>query len=281
MPKIKDTITANGIDIRINITDEADFISLTDIAKYRDADNPRFIIQNWLRNRSTVSFLGLWETINNPNFNRVEFEAVKNESGDNGFVLTPQKWIETTNAIGIVSKAGRYGGTYAHSDIAFEFASWLSPEFKLYIIKDYQRLKTDESRTKALDWNVKRAIAKANYKVHTDAIKENLIPPYITKKQVAITYANEADVINIALFGKTARQWRDENPEAKNTNIRDAATVEQLIVLSSLESFNAYLINNGVAQADRLSQLNTMAIIQLRSLLQESPKSVEQIKKLK
>lgn len=189
MVAVKGIIQANGIDIRISSSNEADYISLTDIAKKRDEENPRFIIQNWMRNRSTVSFLGLWEELNNPNFNRVEFEAFKNESGDNGFVLTPQKWIENTNAIGIVSKSGRYGGTYAHSDIAFEFASWISPEFKLYIIKDYQRLKSDESHHLAIDWNVKREIAKTNYRIHTDAIKESLLPPNLSGQQISYTYA--------------------------------------------------------------------------------------------
>ena len=208
MPIIKSTINANGIEIRVNSTNESDYISLTDIAKKRDSENPRFIIQNWMRNRSTVSFLGLWEELNNPNFNRVEFEAFKNEAGDNGFVLTPQKWIESTNAIGIISKSGRYGGTYAHTDIAFEFASWISPEFKLYIIKDYQRLKADESHVKQIDWNIKREIAKSNYKIHTDAIKEKLILPTLSNAQISHTYASEADIINVALFGITAKDWR-------------------------------------------------------------------------
>lgn len=280
MAAIKSTINANGVEIRVNTTNETDYISLTDIAKKRDAENPRYIIQNWMRNRSTISFLGLWEELNNPNFNRVEFEAFKNESGENSFVLTPQKWIEATNAIGIISKSGRYGGTYAHSDIAFEFASWISPEFKLYIIKDYQRLKSDESHNKAIEWNVKREIAKTNYRIHTDAIKENLIPPTLSKAQIAYTYASEADVINIALFGLTAKQWRHLHPDAKG-NIRDNATIEQLIVLSNLESINAVLISDGLSQAERLFRLNQVAIFQLQSLWKESLKSIENLKKLK
>ena len=279
MDNVKSTINANGVEIRVTSSNEADYISLTDIAKKRDPENPRFIIQNWMRSRSTVSFLGLWETINNPKFNRVEFEAVKNEAGDNSFVLTPQKWITSTNAIGITSKSGRYGGTYAHSDIAFEFASWISPEFKLYIIKDYQRLKANESHAKALDWNVKREIAKSNYRIHTDAIKETLIPN-LTPQQIAATYASEADLINVALFGQTAKQWRSWNPESKG-NIRDEATIAQLIVLANLESMNADYIREGMPAAERLEKLNKIAIYQLKSLWRESLKSVEKLKKLK
>lgn len=279
MPIIKSTINANGIEIRINSTNTSDYISLTDIAKKRDSENPRFIIQNWMRNRSTVSFLGLWEELNNPNFNRVEFEAFKNEAGDNGFVLTPQKWIENTNAIGIISKSGRYGGTYAHTDIAFEFASWISPEFKLYIIKDYQRLKADESHVKQIDWNIKREIAKSNYKIHTDAIKEKLILPTLSNAQISHTYASEADIINVALFGITAKDWRKMNPDTKG-NIRDTATIEQLIVLSNLESMNAVFIREGLSQSERLFRLNQIAIFQLQSLWKESLKSIENLKKL-
>ena len=279
MAIVKSTINANGIEIRVSSTDESDYISLTDIAKKRDEENPRFIIQNWMRNRSTVSFLGLWEELNNPNFNRVEFEAFKSEAGDNGFVLTPQKWIDRTNAIGIISKSGRYGGTYAHTDIAFEFASWISPEFKLYIIKDYQRLKSDESHAKAIEWNVKREIAKSNYKIHTDAIKENLILPTLTNSQISYTYASEADVINVALFGITAKLWRKMHPEAKG-NIRDTATIEQLIVLSNLESMNAVFIREGLSQSERLFKLNQIAIFQLQSLWKDSLKSIDNLKKL-
>lgn len=278
MKNVKSTINANGVEIRVTSNDKADYISLTDIAKKRDPENPRFIIQNWMRSYSTVSFLGLWEKINNPNFNRVEFEAVKNEAGDNGFVLTPQKWITLTNAIGITSKSGRYGGTYAHSDIAFEFASWISPEFKLYIIKDYQRLKADESHTKELDWSVKREIAKSNYRLHTDAIKENMLPN-LTPQQISYTYASEADMINVALFGMTARQWRMANPDATG-NIRDSATIEQLIVLSNIEGLNAEYIREGLKQPERLLKLNRIAKFQLNAFSEKTLKSIETLKKL-
>lgn len=279
MKDVKSTLNANGVEIRITSSNEADYISLTDIAKKRDPENPRYIIQNWMRSRSTISFLGLWEELNNPNFNRVEFDTFKNESGENSFVMTPQKWIAATNAIGITSKSGRYGGTYAHSDIAFEFASWISPEFKLYIIKDYQRLKSDESHAKQIEWNVKREIAKSNYRIHTDAIKENLIPN-LTPKQIAYTYANEADMINVALFGQTAKQWKALNPEAKG-NIRDDASIAQLIVLSNLESLNAEFIREGLPQSERLTKLNRIAIYQLKSLWQNSLKNIEKLKQLK
>lgn len=279
MKDVKSTLNANGVEIRITSSNEADYISLTDIAKKRDPDNPRYIIQNWMRSRSTISFLGLWEELNNPNFNRVEFDTFKNESGENSFVMTPQKWIAATNAIGITSKSGRYGGTYAHSDIAFEFASWISPEFKLYIIKDYQRLKSDESHAKQIEWNVKREIAKSNYRIHTDAIKENLIPN-LTPKQIAYTYANEADLINVALFGQTAKQWKALNPDAKG-NIRDDASIAQLIVLSNLESLNAEFIREGIPQSERLTKLNRIAIYQLKSLWQNSLKNIEKLKQLK
>lgn len=279
MKDVKSTLNANGVEIRITSSNEADYISLTDIAKKRDPENPRYIIQNWMRSRSTISFLGLWEELNNPNFNRIEFDTFKNESGENSFVMTPQKWIAATNAIGITSKSGRYGGTYAHSDIAFEFASWISPEFKLYIIKDYQRLKSDESHAKQIEWNVKREIAKSNYRIHTDAIKENLIPN-LTPKQIAYTYANEADLINVALFGQTAKQWKALNPEAKG-NIRDDASIAQLIVLSNLESLNAEFIREGIPQSERLTKLNRIAIYQLKSLWQNSLKNIEKLKQLK
>ena len=232
-----------------------------------------------MRIRGTIEFLGLWETLNNPDFKLVEFDQFKKDAGRNSFVLSPQKWINTTNAIGIISRAGRYGGTFAHSDIAFEFASWISPEFKLYIIKDYQRLKSDESYTKALNWTVKREIAKTNYKIHTDAIKENLIPPQVSKVDEGYTYATEADVINIALFGKTAKQWRNEHRGEKG-NMRDAATIEQLIILANLETMNAELIREGVSQSDRLFRLNQIAIYQMKSLLRNNPKSIQQLKRL-
>ena len=278
MPIIKSTINANGIEIRVNSTNESDYISLTDIAKYR-SDDPNAVIQNWLRNRNTIEFLGLWEKLNNPNFKPLEFEGFKKEAGLNAFTLSPKKWIESTNAIGIISKSGRYGGTYAHTDIAFEFASWISPEFKLYIIKDYQRLKADESHVKQIDWSIKREIAKSNYKIHTDAIKEKLILPTLSNAQISHTYASEADIINVALFGITAKDWRKMNPDAKG-NIRDTATIEQLIVLSNLESMNAVFIREGLSQSERLFRLNQIAIFQLQSLWKESLKSIENLKKL-
>lgn len=265
---VQSVIHADGVDIAVMTTvgNEDDFISLTDIAKYRDKDNPRYIIQNWMRGRNTIDFLGLWEELNNPNFNRVEFDAVKSEAGTNAFVMTPQKWITATGAVGIVSKSGRYGGgTYAHKDIAFEFASWLSPEFKLYIIKDYQRLKGDESHRLALEWNVKRILASTNYRIHTDAIKANLIPPDLPKYQQGFVYADEADVLNVALFGKTAKQWRTENPNLKG-NMRDYATIEQLLVMTNLEAVNALLLEQGLPQRQRLEQLRNMALRQLETL---------------
>lgn len=266
--KVESTINANGIEISVVTTvgTEDDYISLTDIAKYSDPDNPRYIIQNWMRNRNTVDYLGLWEELNNPNFNRVEFDAVKNEAGKNSFVMTPTKWIKATNAIGIVSRSGRYsGGTLAHKDIAFEFASWLSPEFKLYIIKDYQRLKETESHQLALEWNVKRILASANYRIHTDAIKANLLPPELPKQRQGFVYADEADVLNVALFGKTAKQWRTENPDLKG-NMRDYASIEQLLVMTNLEAINALLIEQGISQEERLSQLHNIAVSQIETL---------------
>lgn len=265
--KVESKLNANGIEISVITTvgTEDDYISLTDIAKYSDPDNPRYIIQNWMRNRNTIDYLGLWEELNNPGFNRVEFDAVKIEAGKNSFVMTPTKWIKATNAIGIVSKSGRYGGgTLAHKDIAFEFASWLSPEFKLYVIKDYQRLKESESHRLALDWNVKRILAGANYRIHTDAIKSNLIPPELPKYQQGFVYADEADVLNVALFGKTAKQWRIENPDLRG-NIRDYATIEQLLVLTNIENMNAWLINQGIPQQERLQRLRETVVYQLQT----------------
>ncbi len=279
MKDVKSTINANGVEIRVASSNEADYISLTDIAKKRNPEFPADVVKNWLRSRSTIEFLGLWEKIYNPDFKLVEFDQFKNAAGENSFVLTPQKWISTTNAIGITSKSGRYGGTYAHSDIAFEFASWISPEFKLYIIKDYQRLKADESHAKSLDWNIKREITKSNYRIHTDAIKENLIPN-LTPQQIACKYASEADLINVALFGQTAKQWRNQHSESKG-NIRDEATIEQLIVLANLESLNAEYIREGISPAERLSKLNKIAIYQLNSLWNNSLKSIEKLKSLK
>ncbi len=242
---IKSVIHAKDTDIAvISAVGKDDYISLTDIARYR-SDDPTAVISNWMRLKDTIEFLGLWEQLNNADFKPLEFEGFKNEAGANAFALSPQKWVNTTNAIGIVSKSGRYGGTFAHKDIAFEFASWISPEFKLYIIKDYQRLKEDEAYRLSLDWNVKRLISKANYKIHTEAIKENLIPPDIAKSRQGFIYASEADVLNVALFGQTAAEWRKANPQTKG-NMRDYATIEQLLVLANLESANAMFIENGV-----------------------------------
>ena len=263
---IKETLHAKGIDISIYMTNfESEFISLTDIAKYRNEDDPRFVIQNWMRNRNTIEFLGVWEELHNPSFNRVQFEAVRNQAGLNRFVMTPSKWIEQMDAIGIVSKAGRYGGTYAHSDIAMSFATWISPEFQLYIMKDYRRLKADENSRLSLNWNLNREISKLNYRIHTDAIKKNLIPPELTPAQITYTYANEADMLNVVLFGKTAKQWKDENADAKG-NMRDLATLNQLLVLANLESYNAVLISQGKKQKERMELLRQLAVQQLRTL---------------
>ncbi|MBD5141961.1 MAG: KilA-N domain-containing protein [Ruminococcus sp.] len=258
-------IHAKDTDIAvISAVGKEDYISLTDIARYR-SDEPKDVVKNWLRSKSTIEFLGLWEKMNNPNFKGVEFDSFKNEAGSNAFTMSPQKWIKATNAIGIISKSGNNGGTFAHKDIAFEFASWISPEFKLYIIKDYQRLKEDEAYRLSLDWNVKRLISKANYRIHTEAIKENLIPPDISRGRQGIIYASEADVLNVALFGQTAAEWRKANPEAKG-NMRDYATIEQLLVLANLESANAMFIENGMEQGERVVTLNQLAIKQLKTL---------------
>ncbi|WP_302950795.1 KilA-N domain-containing protein [Holdemania filiformis] len=267
MPKkpIKETIHAKGIDIGIYTNDfQNEFISLTDIAKYR-SDDPNATICNWMRNRDTLEFLGLWETLHNPDFKPLEFEGFRSQAGLNAFTMSPSKWINNVSAIGIVSKSGRYGGTYAHSDIAFEFASWISAEFKLYIIKDYQRIKTDENSRLSLNWNLNREISKLNYRIHTDAIKENLIPPELTKEQIAYTYANEADMLNVALFGITAKQWSEMNPDKKG-NMRDDANLNQLLVLSNMESYNAVLIEQGKAQSDRLVLLRDLAVKQMKTM---------------
>jgi len=265
MPKNK-IINVQGREITLISDKVNDFISLTDMARYRDAERTNYIIQNWMRTRSAIEFCGLWEQLNNPNFKSIEFDAFKNESGANSFALTPQKWIDSTNAKGIISKSGRYGGTFAHRDIAFEFATWISAEFKFYFIKEFQRLKADENDRLKLDWNLQRTLAKVNYHIHTDAIKENLIPKELSKTQTSFVYANEADLLNVALFGITAKQWRDENPKAEG-NVRDMASLEQLVVLSNLESINAVLIHQGLAQSDRLMQLNKIAISQMKSLV--------------
>ena len=262
-----DKLVVKGAEISVQWNSERDdFISLTDIAKLKDSDNPRYIIQNWLRNRNTIEFLGVWESLYNPSFNRVEFDAFRSQAGLNSFVMTPQKWVESTRAIGIISKAGRYGGTYAHKEIAFEFASWISVEFKLYLVKEFERLKTEEM--KQLGWDIKRNLAKINYRIHTDAIKENLIPPELSAKQVSMVYASEADVLNMALFGMTAKQWRDSHPNLKG-NIRDYANVSQLVCLSNLENLNAVFISGGMSQAERLAKLNAIAISQMEILTQD------------
>lgn len=260
-------IIAKNIEIVTFKKNESDFISLTDIAKYKDKERTNYVIQNWIRNRNTIEFLGLWERLDNPSFNSIEFDAFKNQAGLNSFSLTPQRWIEKTNAIGLISKSGRYGGgTFAHKDIAFEFAAWISSEFRLFIIKDFQRLKDDESKRLVQGWDIKRTLSKINYKIHTDAIKDNLIPSNISKKQTDIVYASEGDVLNVALFGKTAKEWRLKNSN-RSGNIRDYADVTQLIVLSNLEGMNAELIRQKLSQPERLIRLNQIAITQMRSLL--------------
>jgi hypothetical protein len=269
------TIKVEDFEIVLYTQNNVDFISLTDMAKYRDAERTNYIIQNWLRTRNAIEFCGLWELINNPDFKRIEFDAFKNESGSNSFSLTPQKWIETTNAVGIISKSGRYGGTFAHRDIAFEFASWLSPQFKLYLITEFQRLKNDENDRLKLTWNLHRTLSKINYRIHTDAIREHIIPQSITNEQANMVYANEADVLNMALFGKTAREWRDQNSSAEG-NIRDQATIEQLLILANIESMNAEFIRMQLPQAERLLKLNQIAITQLKAIIANP-----QVKKIK
>jgi len=262
---VKETIHAKGFDISIYTTDfENEFISLTDIARYKSND-PNDVIRNWMRSRETLEFLGLWETLHNPDFKPVEFDGFRREAGLHAFTMSPTKWIEGVNAIGIVTKAGRYGGTYAHSDIALEFASWISAEFKLYIVKDYQRIKHDENSRLSLNWNLNREIAKLNYRIHTDAVRDNLIPPDLTPEQMAYKYANEADLLNVALFGKTAKQWRNENP-GKKGNIRDYAELNQLLVLANMESYNAILIEQGKLMSERLVLLRNLAVRQMQTL---------------
>jgi hypothetical protein len=260
----KNSIDVQGSAITVVSNDTGDYISLTDMAKKFGDD---VLIYNWMRNRNTLEFIGIWEQIHNPAFKGLEFETFRNQAGLNRFSLTPRKWIEATGAIGFQSKAGRYGGgTYAHKDIAFEFGSWLSPEFKLYLIKEFQRLKDEENDRLKLDWNLQRTLAKINYRIHTDAIKDTLIPPSITKAQASAVYASEADLLNVALFGQTAKQWRDANPGAEG-NLRDHAPLEQLVVLTNLESLNSVLIRQGLPQPERLASLNDIAITQMRTLL--------------
>ena len=279
MSKIKkEKISAKGFDIEVYTEDfKNDYISLTDIAKYKNTDDPRFVIQNWMRNRNTLEFIGLWEVLNNPNFNRVQFDTFRNEAGLNRFTMTPSKWIESTDAIGIVSKAGRYGGTYAHYDIAMEFASWLSPEFKLYIIQDYKRLKEDENSKLSLTWNLHREISKINYKIHTDAIKEYLLKD-LTDEQLSFKYASEADMLNVALFYKIAKQWREENPDLKG-NMRDFASLNELLVLANMESYNAILIEKGLEQKERMIELRNLAKTQLISLEKLNQSDIKKLHK--
>jgi len=265
-------ITINNQIINVNLSEkDHEYISLTDMAKYKNSDDPRFVIQNWMKTKFTVDFLDIWEQMYNGDFNRVEFDTVKSEVGINSFVLTPNKWIKLTNAIGIKSSSGRYGGgTFAHKDIAFEFASWLSPEFKLYLIKEFQRLKDEENNYLKLDWNTKRMLTKINYKIHTNSIKENIIiPNKISNKDSNIVYANEVDVLNMALFGITAKDWKDDNP-GKEGNMRDYANVTQLICLSNLEVLNSEFIKEGLSQKDRLIKLNEIAIFQMKLLINNS-----------
>lgn len=271
------TINANGVEIGVigDTIGENAYLCLTDIARYKNPDEPKAVVANWMRLRSTIEFLGLWEQIHNPNFKGLEFDAFKNEAGGNAFTLSPQKWISTTNAIGLVSKSGRYGGgTYAHSDIAFEFASWVSPEFKLYIIKDYQRLKKDESERRAIGWDEKRALSKLNYHIHTDAVQKYLITEDLSSTEIGYTFADEADMLNMALFGKRAKDWRDENPEAskRGENIRDYASAEELIILVNMESQNAELIKAGLSQRERYIKLRDMAKTQMQVLLKNRAK---------
>ena len=266
MSKVKkDTIEAKGFAIQIYTEDfKNDYISLTDIARYKNVHEPKDVVKNWLRVRDTIEFLGLWETIHNPNFKGVEFDSFRKEAGTNAFTLSPQRWIENTNAIGIVSKSGRGGGTFAHPDIAMEFASWISAEFKLYLIQDYKRLKSDENSKLSLGWNLNREISKINYKIHTDAIKEYLLKD-LTNEQLSYKYASEADMLNVALFNKRAKQWREENPNLKG-NMRDYASLNELLVLANMESYNAILIGKGTDQKERMIELRKLARTQLMSI---------------
>ncbi|HBZ25492.1 MAG TPA: DNA-binding protein [Rikenellaceae bacterium] len=265
-------IQVEGKEISVIFDNDQEYISLTDMLKAKDGD---FFIADWLRNRNTIEYLGIWESVYNPDFNYGEFTIIKSQAGLNSYKLSVKEWVQKTNAIGLKASAGRYGGTYAHPDIAFEFGMWISPQFKIYLIKEFQRLKSEENDRLKLDWNLQRTLSKVNYQIHTDAIKENLIPQEITKQQIAHVYANEADLLNVALFGITAKEWRDNNPE-KNGNIRDYTTLEQLVVLSNMESINALLIQQGLSQTERLLQLNNVAIKQMRSLVENKA-----IKKLK
>lgn len=271
----KSTLNVQGTAVTVQVLETGDYICLTDIAKFKNPDHSDDVIRNWLRSRSTVEFLGVWERLNNPSFNPVEFDGIRIQTGLNSFVLTPKQWIEKTGAVGLRSSAGRYGGTYAHKDIAFEFASWVSVEFKLYLIREFQRLKDEENNRLQLGWNLQRTLAKINYRIHTDAIRETLLPPALTPAQTSAIYASEADLLNVALFGQTAKQWRDAHPAAEG-NLRDHATLEQLVVLTNLESLNSVFIRQGLPAPDRLRRLNEIAITQMRSLL-----SAANVKRLK
>ena len=260
-------IITQGLEIAIIQKDNEDFISLTDMAKFKDAEATGIVIANWLSTKYTIQFMGAWEQVHNQSFNVMEFNNIRNEAGSNGFILSSSKWIQKTGAIGIKSSAGRYGGTFAHRDIAFEFATWLSPEFKLYLIKEFQRLKVTENDRLMLGWDAKRALTKINYKIHTDSIKENIIlPQKLSLKDATITYANEADVLNVVLFGQTAQDWKIKN-RSKSGNMRDYADVYQLVCLANLETLNAEFIKMGLSQKDRLLRLNETAITQMKSLL--------------
>jgi hypothetical protein len=268
----KKKLSVKGTEVTISVEKEGEYISLTDMLKAKDGD---FFISDWLRNRNTVEFLGIWESVNNPDFNYGEFAIIRSQAGLNNYKISVKEWNEKTNAIGLKASTGRYGGTYAHIDIAFEFGMWISAEFKVYLIQEYKRLKEDENNRQKLDWNLQRTLAKVNYTIHTDAIKERLIPEKLTAKQTSLVYASEADLLNMALFGKTAADWRAEYPDAKG-NMRDDATLEQLVVLSNLESINAVLIRQGLNQSERLTQLNQIAINQMTSLVNNA-----NLKKLK
>jgi hypothetical protein len=259
------TITVKGTEVTVTTRHEQDYISLTDMV--RNFEGQGALIEQWLKNKDTVLFLGVWEQLNNPGFNSLEFEGIRNESGRNSFFLSAKKWVERTGGIGLEARTGRYGGTFAHKDIAFEFGSWLSPEFKLYLITEFQRLKDSEARNLSIEWNLQRTLAKVNYRIHTDAIKEHLIPPVLTKEQMTRVYSSEADLLNMALFGVTAAEWRSANPKLAG-NMRDHATLEQLVVLSNMESINALLIRQGLDAHERLRQLNGAAITQMKSLME-------------
>ncbi|MBT5023219.1 KilA-N domain-containing protein [Candidatus Woesearchaeota archaeon] len=274
---MKNTIKVKKTKISIVSKNDEEYISLTDLARYKNPEEPKDVVKNWLRNKSTIEFLGLWEKINNPVFKGVEFDAFMKEAGTNSFVLSPKKWIEKTNSKGLISKSGKGGGTYAHKDIAFEFASWISSEFKLYLIKEFQRLKIKESERARIGWDIKRELTKINYRIHTDAIKQNLIPKKITKKQEKQIYSSEADVLNVALFGITAKEWRHKNKDKKG-NVRDNANVSQLVCLANLETLNSLFIKEKLPQQERLTKLNEQAIAQMTILINN--RSIKKLEKL-